>query len=134
MRGGMNRNGSGGSNGNGTGSGSRGGRPLDQPFRQELETTVKADLSAVRIYEGHEATRLGAVAFTRGHDIYFAPGRYDPTTREGQEIIAHEAWHVVQQQSGPKIPDVSPGVIDVPPRADSPSSTPSSTPGDSVQR
>lgn len=33
---------------------------------------------------------------TWGRDIYFAPGKYDPTTKEGLALIAHELVHVQQ--------------------------------------
>ena len=47
-----------------------------------------------------EARRQGAQAFTRGNDITFAAGRYDPTSSAGQELLAHELAHVVQQRQG----------------------------------
>jgi len=31
-------------------------------------------------------------------DIYFAPGRYRPDTREGKRLLAHELTHTVQQR------------------------------------
>jgi Domain of unknown function (DUF4157) len=44
--------------------------------------------------------RLGAVAFTTGSDIYFAPGRYEPGSPEGLRLLGHELAHVVQQRQG----------------------------------
>ena len=43
---------------------------------------------------------IQAQAFTYGSDIYFAPGRYDPGSSTGQELLAHELTHVVQQSTG----------------------------------
>ncbi|HET9627074.1 MAG TPA: DUF4157 domain-containing protein [Kofleriaceae bacterium] len=43
---------------------------------------------------------MGALAFTLGEAVYFAPGLYDPTTREGLELLGHELTHVVQQRDG----------------------------------
>ena len=34
---------------------------------------------------------------TTGHDIFFRHGEYNPTTASGQELLAHELTHVVQQ-------------------------------------
>jgi hypothetical protein len=44
--------------------------------------------------------QLGAKAFTTGNDIFFRQGQYDPHSSAGQELIAHEATHVVQQSQG----------------------------------
>jgi hypothetical protein len=38
-----------------------------------------------------------AKAFTAGQDIFFREGAYEPGSRPGQELIAHELTHVVQQ-------------------------------------
>jgi hypothetical protein len=35
-----------------------------------------------------------------GTDIYFAPGRYQPDTVRGQQLLGHELTHVVQQRAG----------------------------------
>jgi hypothetical protein len=48
---------------------------------------------------------VSARAFTTGADIYFGRGEYRPGTSAGDELIAHELTHVVQQRgasaSGP---------------------------------
>jgi hypothetical protein len=51
----------------------------------------------VKVYESHSATLLGAAAFTQGRNLFFAPGEYQPNSRDGEELIAHELTHVVQQ-------------------------------------
>jgi len=43
---------------------------------------------------------MGALAFTHGENIHFAPGHYDPQTPQGQKLLAHELTHVVQQRAG----------------------------------
>ncbi|MCG8423435.1 MAG: DUF4157 domain-containing protein [Proteobacteria bacterium] len=73
------------------------GEPLPDPVRVKMEGVLGMDFSAVRIYVGPQATELGAHAFTRGTNIFFAPGQYDPWTSTGQELLAHELAHVVQQ-------------------------------------
>ena len=45
---------------------------------------------------GAAALGLGAKAFALGHDIAFAPGQFDPASRAGQRLIAHELAHVAQ--------------------------------------
>jgi Domain of unknown function (DUF4157) len=45
-----------------------------------------------------EAARaLNAHAFTFGNQIVFGEGQYAPRTRQGQQLMAHELAHVVQQ-------------------------------------
>jgi hypothetical protein len=76
------------------------GRALPEPVRATMETAFEADFSEVRIHEGPEAGSIGAVAYTRGTDIHFAPGRYDLSSRPGQQLLGHELTHVVQQRAG----------------------------------
>lgn len=81
------------------------GQPLPAAARAPMEAAFGTDLGAVRLHTGgaaqHEAEALGARAFTRGSDIYFNQGEYDPASRAGQQLLAHELAHVVQQQDRP---------------------------------
>jgi Domain of unknown function (DUF4157) len=76
------------------------GRPLPDAVRGRMEAALSADFSAVRVHVGPQAERIGAIAFTIGSDIYFAPGRYQPDTIQGQQLLGHELAHVVQQRAG----------------------------------
>lgn len=76
------------------------GRSMPHDVQAPLERAFDADFSAVRIHEGPEANALGAVAFTKGADIYFSHGRYSPYERRGLELLGHELAHVVQQSQG----------------------------------
>jgi hypothetical protein len=50
------------------------------------------------------ARAVNAKAYTVGHDIVFGNGYYSPATASGQDLIAHELTHVVQQaQTGPRL-------------------------------
>jgi hypothetical protein len=40
------------------------------------------------------------LAYTSGHDIVFASGQFAPTVPQGQELLAHELAHVLQQNGG----------------------------------
>jgi hypothetical protein len=82
----------------GLGKGS--GRPLPEAVRGEMEAALGADFSAVRVHVGLQAERIGAIAFTIGSDIYFAPGRFQPDAAHGQQLLGHELAHVVQQRQG----------------------------------
>jgi len=76
------------------------GERIPDPVRGKMERSLGADFSGVRIHTGREASSIGAHAFTRGDDIHFAPGQYDPHDRGGQELLGHELAHVVQQREG----------------------------------
>ncbi len=61
------------------------------------------DFASIRLhYAGaDQACRaLNARAFTVGSDIYFADGAFNPHTRAGLWLLAHEVAHVVQQSAG----------------------------------
>lgn len=77
-----------------------GGQPIPQAIRQKMESFFGANFSDVRIHVGPEASAIGALAFTQGTDIHFAPGQYNPATAQGQQILGHELTHVLQQRSG----------------------------------
>jgi hypothetical protein len=86
-----------------------GGRPLPQALMARMEAAFGADFSAVRVHEGPQAQRIGAVAFTLGEQLYFAPGRFQPDTPAGQRLIGHELAHVIQQRQG-RVRAPGPGV------------------------
>jgi hypothetical protein len=81
-----------------------GGRALDSGVQRQMEHAFGSDFSAVRIHTGAEAhslnRSLNAVAFTTGRDIFFRDSAYDPGSRSGRELLAHELTHVVQQGGG----------------------------------
>ena len=79
---------------------SGGGRPLPDWVRVKMEAALGANFADVRVYVGPQAERIGAIAFTVGSDIYFAPGRFLPDTMHGQQLLGHELAHVVQQRAG----------------------------------
>jgi Domain of unknown function (DUF4157) len=77
-----------------------GGLPLPSDVRTKMETALGGDFSDVRVHIGHEASAIGAIAYTWGTNIHFAPGQYNPHTIQGQKLLGHELWHVLQQKSG----------------------------------
>jgi len=77
-----------------------GGLPLPTDVRTKMETAFATDFSDVRVHIGQEASSLGAIAYTWGSNIHFAPGQYNPYTLQGQKLLGHELWHVVQQKNG----------------------------------
>lgn len=77
------------------------GNSLDMGTRSLMESRFGQDFSHVRLHTDDaaaEAARLvQAQAFTTGRDIYFGRNRYQPQTREGQKLLAHELTHTIQQ-------------------------------------
>jgi hypothetical protein len=77
------------------------GSELPSAARQQLEGHFGADLGQVRVHTDNEAANLNrelnAQAFTVGSDVFMAEGKYDPTSSEGQGLLAHELTHVGQQ-------------------------------------
>ncbi|HZQ97298.1 MAG TPA: DUF4157 domain-containing protein [Chloroflexota bacterium] len=78
----------------------RSGRPLPPGLRARMEAAFGQDFGGVRLHEGPEAARVGALAYTRGEHLHFAPGLLSPASDAGQRLIAHELTHVVQQRAG----------------------------------
>ncbi|MCG8607477.1 DUF4157 domain-containing protein, partial [bacterium] len=76
------------------------GQPLPDEVKTKMEIALGADFSNVRVHVGQQAPSIGALAYTRGSDIYFAPGQYNPQTYYGQQFLGHELTHVLQQRAG----------------------------------
>jgi hypothetical protein len=73
---------------------------MPEVIQGQMESVFRANFSDVRIHVGPEAASIGALAFTQGSDIFFAPGQYNPTTPPGRRLLAQQLAHVVQQRSG----------------------------------
>lgn len=81
-----------------------GGSALDPKLQNKMGSAMGADFSGVKIHTDNQADQLNrtiqAKAFTTGQDVFFKQGEYQPQSRQGQELIAHELTHVVQQSGG----------------------------------
>lgn len=79
-----------------------GGQKMDTDTRGEMEQGFGADFSNVNIHTDGEAAQMsqdiGAQAFTHGNDIYFNKGKYNPNSKEGKHLLAHELTHTIQQK------------------------------------
>ncbi len=78
-----------------------GGQPLDAGLQQSMGQAMGADFSGVKVHTDANSHQLNqsiqAKAFTTGQDVFFKQGEYNPDSKDGQELIAHELTHVVQQ-------------------------------------
>jgi hypothetical protein len=81
-----------------------GGQELDTSVQTRMGDATGHDFSGVRVHTDPQShalnEQLGAKAFTTGHDIFFRSGAYNPGSSGGQELLAHELTHVVQQGTG----------------------------------
>jgi hypothetical protein len=77
-----------------------GGKPLPPLIQRRVEAAFGTSFADVRVHVGPHAAAIGALAFTHGANVYFAPGHYDPHSARGQRMLWHELTHVVQQKSG----------------------------------
>ena len=69
--------------------------------KQGMENAFGSDFSSVHIHpESSKAPEVGALAYTQGTDIHFAPGQFKPDTTAGQQLLGHELTHVIQQAEG----------------------------------
>ncbi|MEH2178437.1 eCIS core domain-containing protein [Nostoc sp.] len=81
-----------------------GGQSLAKNIREPMEQAFGADFSRVKVHTDTQSDQLNrsiqAKAFTTGQDVFFRQGAYQPGSRGGQELLAHELTHVVQQNGG----------------------------------
>jgi len=80
------------------------GQSLDPNLQAKMGEAMGADFSGVKLHTDSQSDQLNqsiqAKAFTAGQDVFFRQGAYQPSSRGGQELIAHELTHVVQQNGG----------------------------------
>ena len=80
------------------------GRSLDGSIQRAMEDRMGDSFGDVRIHTGSTAAAacesINARAFTVGNHIAFNSGEYDPSSPEGQHVLAHELAHVRQQIQG----------------------------------
>ncbi|MHC5739310.1 eCIS core domain-containing protein [Nostoc sp.] len=78
-----------------------GGQPIANNIRQPMEKAFGTDFSGVKIHTDAQSDKLNrsiqARAFTTRQNVFFRQGEYNPGSRGGQELLAHELTHVVQQ-------------------------------------
>ena len=77
------------------------GARLGEEHLAAIRPVLGEGLPDVRVHTGEAAAAtaeaLGAEAFTVGRDIFFARGRFDPTSPRGRALLAHELTHARQQ-------------------------------------
>lgn len=96
---------------------SSGGEPLDRDTKAHMEASLGQDFTDVRVHRDsaadESARAVQAKAYTVGSHVVFQRDAYDPSSDDGQHVLAHELTHVVQQRSGPVDGTEAPGGIKV---------------------
>lgn len=85
------------------------GRPLPPQTATDMTQKFGRSFDDVRVHTDaaakQSAASMGAKAYTVGSDIVFGEGHYAPETHIGQQLLAHELTHVLQNQNGRSSPD-----------------------------
>ncbi|UII34738.1 DUF4157 domain-containing protein [Fulvivirga ulvae] len=80
---------------------------LPDNIKTPMERSFGQSFSDVKVHQNSsKASDLGALAYTQGTDVHFAPGQFNPDSKSGLELIGHELTHVVQQKQGRVSPTV----------------------------
>ncbi|MEY3296994.1 MAG: hypothetical protein RLZZ597_254 [Cyanobacteriota bacterium] len=83
------------------------GQALDPNLQRQMGQAMGADFSGVTIHADSQSDQMNqaihAKAFTTGQDIFFRQGAYQPSSQSGQELIAHELTHTIQQGASAKV-------------------------------
>ncbi|MFD1614229.1 eCIS core domain-containing protein [Gelatiniphilus marinus] len=77
------------------------GKPLANPILSKMQQGFGADFSGVKIHTDSESVSmnrdLGSRAFTNKNNIFFNAGEFNPQSKNGQTLLAHELTHTIQQ-------------------------------------
>ena len=83
------------------------GTPVPHAVRLSLQQEMGVDLSEVRVQKGFgqgnaaaAAKAAGKSSYVEGNTIHLGAEAFNSSayTKEGKELMAHEAWHTVQQR------------------------------------
>jgi hypothetical protein len=80
----------------------QGGERLPETTRRDFEGRFGYDFGRVRLHRGPKAERatraVNARAYTLGNNIVLGKGEYNPASKSGRTLLAHELTHVIQQE------------------------------------
>jgi len=81
------------------------GQPLDKAARDFFEPRFGHDFSKVRVHNDSRAQRsaqaVNALAYTVGEHLVFNSPKFVSSAASGQDLMAHELTHTIQQSSQP---------------------------------
>lgn len=77
------------------------GKALPDSTRAEMESAFGVDFAGVRLHTDNSAVQMSrninAHAFTYGQNIYFNDAKFNPSSKDGKRLLAHELTHTLQQ-------------------------------------
>ena len=83
------------------------GKPLEPGIKGDMEKSFNNNFNNVRVHTNERAIQMNreinAQAFTHGNHIYFNENKYNPSSSNGQRLLAHELTHTIQQKGQKKI-------------------------------
>ncbi len=83
------------------------GQPLEPGTRASMESRFGQDFSGVRVHTDERAEEsaraVNALAYTVGNHMVFGPGQFSPHSSTGQQLLAHELTHTIQQRQTPTL-------------------------------
>jgi hypothetical protein len=74
--------------------------PLPPSIQARMSDLFGVDFSHVMVHADSPEATGSIKAVARGGEIHFRDGAYQPGTPEGDQLIAHELAHLVQQEGG----------------------------------
>jgi hypothetical protein len=81
------------------------GQPLDRETRTFFEHRFGYDFGNVRVHTdrraAESASAIHALAYTAGRNVVFAKDQFSPKTAAGKQLLAHELFHTLEQQTAP---------------------------------
>ncbi|NEO83834.1 MAG: DUF4157 domain-containing protein [Spirulina sp. SIO3F2] len=81
------------------------GHALDSKLQRSMGQAMGAHFGHVAVHNDARSHQLNqalqAKAFTTGNDVFFGKGQYQPQSKTGQTLIAHELTHTLQQGAVP---------------------------------
>lgn len=96
------------------------GLPFPAELRFQLERVFQKDLSAIRFGISDLPFQLNARALAFRNRVLFTPGLYQPGTRAGAGLVAHEVCHALQQMDSrirlnpPEVRVLADSVLEIP--------------------
>ena len=73
---------------------------LDEIMHQKLEERFGVPMTGMKVFRDEGLQDVGAHGYAKGNEIHIATEDYNIQSESGQELLFHEAGHVVQQGSG----------------------------------
>lgn len=75
-------------------------KTLSDDMMQKISNQFGVPMTGLKLYENENLNAIGETAFAHGNEIHIAKGKYNPYSEQGQQVLMHEAAHVVQQGMG----------------------------------